>query len=74
MYFEEGFTGSLKNGIKIGLTIDEARKIDPTLVYDDWEEDFISKQNYWLEESLETKKICSISIYIKEAENDNLFF
>lgn len=74
LYFEEGFTGQLVNGIKIGMTIDEAKKIDPTLKYDDWEEDFVSKQHYWVEESLETKQICSISIFIKEVEDDDLFF
>lgn len=74
MYFEEGFTGALDNGIKIGMSIVEATKIDPSIKYDDWEEDFASSNHYWVEESLETKTICSITIFIKEVENDDLFF
>ena len=46
----EGFEGKLPNGIHIGMPLAEAQKIDPTLTFDDWEEMFVSKNGYWIED------------------------
>lgn len=73
MYFENTFDGKLFNGIKLGMTIDEAVKRDPSLRYDDWEEEYVSEQGYWLEDDPETNTVVSISIFIKEVENDEVF-
>ena len=39
IFVEEKFEGSLPSGIKIGTSMDEAIKIDPSLRYGDWNED-----------------------------------
>ena len=44
MYFENSFSGSLVNGIKIGTPIEEAIIIDNTIKYDDWEEEYVSEK------------------------------
>ena len=72
--FDEGYTGKLKNGIYIGMPIEEALSIDPTLAYNEEEEDYGSEEGYWMEDNLETEKVMSITIFIKELLDDDLFF
>lgn len=74
IYFENGFTGALANGISLGMNINDAEAIDPTIQYDDWEEVYTSDQGYWLEDDVETGEIISITIFIKELEDDDLFY
>lgn len=74
IYLEEKYVGQLPNGIKIGMAMDEALKIDPTLEYDDWNEDYNSKQGYWIEDNLDNNTVLSITIFIKEVLDDELFF
>lgn len=74
MYFENTFIGLLQNGIHIGMPIGDAQKIDPTIRYEDWEEEYVSDNGYWLEDDPETHNIISISIFIKEVEDDNTFY
>lgn len=74
MYFENNFDGALKNGIHLGMSIDEAKMIDPSLQYDDWEEEYTSTEGYWLEDDTESHTVASITIYIKAVENDSLFY
>ena len=69
----EGFEGKLPNGIHIGMPLDEAQKIDPTLTFDDWDEMFISANGYWTEDDVYTKKICWIAIFIPALERDDFF-
>ena len=69
----EGFEGTLPNGIHIGMSLDEAQKIDPTLTFDDWDEMFISANGYWTEDDAYTKKICWITIFIPALERDDFF-
>lgn len=73
IYFSEGFAGSLLNGISVGTNIEDAKKIDPSLKYDDWNEDWSSDDGYWLEESLDNSSIISITIFIKELLDEDLF-
>lgn len=73
IYVSEGFSGSLPNGIAIGTNIEEAKKIDPSLKYDDWNDDWTSDSGYWLENSLDSNKVVSITIFIKEILDDDLF-
>lgn len=73
IYMEEGFNGSLQNGIAIGTSIDEAKRIDNTLKYDEWNEDWSSDCGYWLEDSLDTNKVVSLTIFIRELLDDDLF-
>lgn len=73
IYVSEGFVGSLLNGIEIGTSIEEAKKIDASLKYDDWNEDWSSDNGYWLEDSIENNNVISITIFIKELLDDDLF-
>lgn len=55
------------------MNIEEASKIDTKLKFDDWEENWQSPLGYWIENEA-TEQIISISIFIKEAFNDDLFY
>ncbi len=74
IYFENGFKGTLNNGISLGMNIREAEGIDPSIQYDDREEIYTSGQGYWLEDNVESGEIISITIFIKELEDDDIFF
>lgn len=69
----EGFEGKLPNGIHVGMPLDEAQRIDPTLTFDDWDEMFVSDNGYWLEDDADTKKICWITIFIPALERNDFF-
>lgn len=73
IWIEKWFRGCLPNGLKIGMPIEEASKIDTELQFDDWEENWQSPLGYWIENEA-TEQIISISIFIKEAFNDDLFY
>ena len=73
MVFWEGYQGSLPNGISLGMPIDEAKSLDPSLSFDDWNEIYQSENGYWIEDSIETKTVMSISIFIKELLDDDNF-
>ena len=64
--------GILNNGVKVGMTIEEATKIDSSLVYEDFEEYFESSSGYWL--YAEYDIITDISVFIKEILDDEIFF
>lgn len=71
--FWSEYSGKLLNGLCTGMNINDAQKIDSTLVFDDWNEDYESQNGYWIEDDVETKKIMSISIFIKEMLDENSF-
>lgn len=72
--FKNSYSGKLSNGICLGMTMEEALKLDPTLTFDDDDEIYESNQGYWLDESLVSGKIYAITIFIKEVLNENLFY
>ena len=74
IYFENDFIGTLANGISLGMNIKDAELLDPTILYDDWEEIYTSELGYWLEDDVESGEIISITIFIKELENEYVFF
>ncbi len=74
MYFENSYTGALINGIRLGMSIENAKTVDSTIKYDDWEEEYVSENGYWLETDVETEAIISIAIFIKEVEDDDIFY
>ncbi len=74
IYVENGFSGQLYNGIALGAKIEEACQVDSSLKYDDWEEIYVSDEGYWLEDDVETGELISITIFIKELEDDDVFF
>lgn len=69
----QDYSGSLPNGIGTGMKITEAEKLDPSLTYDEWNEDYESDSGYWLEDDVENEEIISISIFIKELLNEEQF-
>ena len=70
---ERGYEGSLPNGIRIGMKMTEAEEIDKTLEFDDWNEDWSSKLGYWLVDSVETKEVEVLCIFIKELLDEDQF-
>ena len=74
IYVEEKFSGTLPNGIKIGMPLEEALKIDPSLKYDDWNEDYHSENGYWIEDNLDNNTVLSITIFIKEVLDEEVFY
>lgn len=74
IYFENGFDGKLENGISLGMSMKDAEAIDPTIQYDDWEEVYVSDLGYWLEDDVESSEIISMTIFIKELEDEDMFF
>lgn len=73
IFMQNDFNGSLSNGITIGTNIEEAQQTDKSLHFDDWNEDWSSDEGYWLEDDLDTQNIISITIFIKELLDDDLF-
>lgn len=64
---------SLENGIFVGISMKEAEKLDPKLQYDDCNEDWRSEDGYWIEDNIEDDSVMSISIFIKEVLDEDLF-
>lgn len=66
--------GILNNGIKVGMSIEEAIKIDPTLEYDEFEEYYESSNGYWLFVNSGSDIISDITVFIKAVLDDDVFF
>lgn len=73
IYVESGFEGSLESGISIGTSMDDVIKLDPEIRYDDWEEDWSSPKGYWIEDEIDSNTVMTITIFIKEVLDDELF-
>ena len=65
------YKGKLKNGIKLGMKIDSALKVDNSLKFEDWEEIYISKNNYILEDECENNSVITMTIGIYEVFSDD---
>jgi len=74
IYLENNYQGSLNNGIKLGMELKEALRIDETLKFDDWEEVYTSNNFYDIEDNLDNGTIMSITVFIKEMLDEELFF
>ncbi len=73
IFMQNDFDGFLSNGISIGTKIEDALQIDKTLHFDNWNEDWCSDNGYWLEDDINTKSVISITIFIRELLDDDLF-
>ena len=71
--FWEGYRGSLPNGISLSSSIEDAKIIDPSLRFDDWNEIYQSTNGYWIEDNIDTKTVLSISIFIEELLDEDTF-
>ncbi|MBR3534158.1 MAG: hypothetical protein IKN80_09805 [Clostridiales bacterium] len=66
--------GILNNGIKVGMSIEDAMKTDPTLEYDEFEEYYVSSNGYWLFVDSGSDTISDITVFIKAVLDDEIFF
>ena len=73
IYVDKGFEGQLSNGISIGSSMDEVRAIDPDIKFNEWEEDWNSPKGYWIEDELDNDTVATITVFIKEVIDDDLF-
>ncbi len=73
IYVTDNAEYALDNGIQIGMPFEKAKQIDSKLSYDDWNEDWTSPQGYWLEDSIDTGNVASITVFIKEVLDDDVF-
>ena len=48
------------------MKMSELEEIDKSLKYNEDDEDFVSKNGYWIEDDLDTGKICSITIFCQK--------
>ena len=71
--FWKDYQGCLPNGIHTRMPLKEAQRIDPDLVFDDWNEDYESPLGYWLEDDIDTGVVDSISIFIQEVLDEDHF-
>ena len=74
IYLEGDYYGSLVNGIKIGTPISKAKEIDPSLTFEEFEEYYSSSLGYWLEDDIESQSVSSITVFIKELLDEEVFF
>ena len=74
IFFDDAYEGKLYNGIHIGMDMDEAKDIDSSLEYNEDEEDYYSESGYWLEDDVETNRVVSMTVFIKELLDEESFF
>ena len=71
IYIYGNYDAQLPNGIKLGMNIDEALNIDKTLKDNDWEECYETENGYWIEDSLVTKSVASITVFVREVDDED---
>ncbi len=71
--FENRFEGKLNNGVRIGTDMSEVKRVDDTLEYNDDDEDFISRQGYWIVDDIDTGKVNTITVFLPEVDEPNFF-
>lgn len=65
------YKGKLFDKICVGMTESELLEVEPSFIYDDFEEVYESEKGVFLETDPQTKRITNISVYIKEADADD---
>ena len=64
------FEGKLSNGIFIGMLMDEAKKIDGLLSFNEWNEDYESPEGYWIEDDPASNTVLTLSVFIREIDDE----
>lgn len=72
--FGSSSNGVLDNGVKVGMSIEDAMKVDPTLEYNNLEEYYESSKGYWLFTNSGSNTITNITVFIKAVLDDDVFF
>ena len=67
----DNYKGKLFEKISVGTTEEEMLKIEPSFVYDDFEEVWESDKGVFIEMDAETNKVRWISVYISELDLEN---
>lgn len=65
------YTGALFEKITIGMHINEVLKIEPSFIYDDFEEVYCSYKGIYIETDPTTNTVLWISVYVKEVDNED---
>ena len=52
----------------------KAQEIDPSLVYEDFDEYYSSSLGYWIEDDVGSQKVISITIFIEALLDEDEFF
>jgi hypothetical protein len=65
------YTGKLFDKIGIGMHIDDVLKLEPSFVYDEFEEVFCSPKGIYIETDPVENTVLWISVYIKEIDNND---
>lgn len=67
----KNYKGKLFGQISIGMHIDEVLKIEPSFIYDDFEEVYCGPKGIYIEAGPVDHTVLWISVYIKEINNDD---
>lgn len=65
------YKGSVFGKIKIGMSEEELLEAEPSFVYDDFEEVWISDKGIFIEMDPETNKVMWISVYVPELDTED---
>lgn len=65
------YQGKVFGKIGIGMTEEELLEAEPSFVYDDFEEVWVSDKGIFIEMDPETNKVMWISVYIPELETED---
>ena len=71
--FGKGYQGKLANGAFIGMKMSELVKLDNSVFYNEDDEDYISKQGYWVVDELDTNCVEEITVFLPEVEQPDFF-
>jgi|GEM_PF-768485 len=73
MSFEANCSGKLPNGIGIGDDMKKLEALEKNLEYDDDDECFVSENGYWIIDDIDSGKIQTITVFLKEVDSDDFF-
>lgn len=65
------YKGKLFDKIYIGMPIEDVLNLEPTFIYDEFEEVYCSSKGIYIETDPVNETVLWISVYIKEIENDD---
>ncbi len=63
------YTGVLLDKIRIGMHINEVLEIEPSFVYEDFEEVYVSDKGIYIETDPETNNVLWVSVFVKEIDD-----
>ncbi len=67
----KNYTGKLLEQVSIGMHIDDVLKIEPSFIYDDFEEVYISDKGIYIETDPIDNTVLWISVFVKEIDDED---